>query len=72
MCGGFSSPQAENFEIIRLGNAIAFAKIMLFERFRNVVQAILTAETTKISGLRPDSRKSIRVLPLAKIMFQTQ
>ena len=32
---------------------------MLFERFRNVVQAILTTETTKISGLRPDSQKSM-------------
>ena len=30
---------------------------MLFERFRNVVQVILTTETTKISGLRPDSQK---------------
>ena len=32
---------------------------MLFERFRNVVQAILTTETTKISGLLPDSQKSM-------------
>ena len=36
----------------------SFAKTMVLERFRNVVQAILNTEITKISGLRPDSSQN--------------
>ena len=51
---------------IPLGNAIAFAKIMLLERFRNVVQAILAIETTNISGLWPDSQYGVWNMIFAK------
>ena len=36
----------------------SFAKTMVLERFRNVVEAILNTEITKISGLRPDSSQN--------------
>ena len=44
-------------KIIRLENAISFAKIMLLERFCNVVQTFLNTKTAKFSGLRPKIRK---------------
>ncbi len=58
IAGSVARRRREIFEIIHLGNMISFPKTMVLERFRNVVQAILNTEITKISGLRPDSSQN--------------
>ena len=51
-------PQAIFFRLYAYKTRFSFAKTMVLERFRNVVQAILNTEITKISGLRPDSSQN--------------
>ena len=46
------------FRLYAYKTRFSFAKTMVLERFRNVVQAILNTEITKISGLRPDSSQN--------------
>ena len=74
IAGSVARRRREIFEIIRLENAVSFAKIMLLERFRNVAQAILNTKIIKIPGRRPDffvNVFSIANPPLVRLLSET-
>ena len=63
---------SEIFEIIRLENTISFAKIMLLERFCNVVQTFLNTKTAKFFDLRPKIRKGSPLTLLTVVAHLTR